>query len=108
MSLYIPTWEEKEEAKKLRFDIFEMVMGIRRPKTLRRVRSFIAILTKDDYKEEPLRLDDFVSELDLPMTIRLMDIFKDEESYLTVKQQVDELCQRNIESYNSANGDATE
>ena len=99
MSLYIPTWEEKKEAKELRADIFEMVMEIRKPEKLKKLRAFVRAFTSDDYKEEPLRLDEFVACMDLPMVVRLMDIFKNEEPHLIVKQQIDELCTRNIEAY---------
>ena len=99
MSLYIPTWEEKKEAKELRADIFEMVMEIRKPEKLKKLRAFVRAFTSDDYKEEPLRLDEFVACMDLPMVVRLMDLFKNEEPNLIVKQQIDELCTRNIEAY---------
>ena len=99
MSLYIPTWEEKKEAKELRADIFEMVMEIRKPEKLKKLRAFVRAFSLDDYKENPLQLDEFVSYLDLPMTVRLIDLFKNEESHLIVKQQIDELCARNIEAY---------
>ena len=89
MRLYIPTWEEEKEAKELRSDIFEMVMKIRKPEKLGKLRAFVRAFTSDDYKEEPLRLDEFVACMDLPMVVRLMDIFKNEEPHLIVKQQID-------------------
>ena len=108
MSLYIPTWEEKKKAKELRSDIFEMVMEIRKPEELRKLRAFVRAFTSDDYKEEPLQLDEFVAYLDLPMVVRLMDLFKNEEPHLIVKQQVDELCTRAIESYSQVEGGEVE
>ena len=51
MSLYIPTWEEKKKAKELRSDIFEMVMKIRKPEKLGKLRAFVRAFTSDDYKE---------------------------------------------------------
>ncbi|MDY4692106.1 MAG: hypothetical protein SO401_00830 [Blautia sp.] len=104
MGLYIPTFEEENEAKELRADIFEMIVKIRRPEELKKLRAFVKAFTKDDYKEEPLQLDEFIAYMDLPMVVRLKDLFKDEEPNLIVKQQVDELCAKAIESYSQAEG----
>lgn len=99
MSLYIPTWEEIQKAKELRSDIFEMVMKIRKPKKLENLKALIRGFSSDDYKEEPLQLDEFVAYLDLPMVVLLRDLFKNENPNLIVKQQIDELCERNIATY---------
>lgn len=101
MSLYIPTWEEKKKAKELRADIFEVVTEIRNPKDLKNLRAVARAISVDKYKEEPLSLNEFVEQLDLPMVIRIKDLFKDEEPWLTTKKQIDELCTRCIDSYMS-------
>ena len=76
-----------------------MIMKIRKPEELEKLKAFIRAFTSDDCKEEPLQLDEFVACIDLPMVVRLMDLFKNEEPHLIAKHQIDELCTRNIEAY---------
>ena len=104
MELYIPTWEDEKAAKELRSDIFEMVMRIRRPEKLGKLKAFVKAFSSDDYKEEPLSLYEFVEYLDFPMLVRLKDLFKDEEPYLITKKQIDELCTRALEGYMNLEG----
>lgn len=102
MSLYIPTHEERKIAKEVRSDIFEAVMKIENPKSLKQIRAVIMAFMGYDCKDMILQLDEFVDYLDLPMVVRLKDLFKDEDPWLTTKKQIDELCTRAIESYAGA------
>lgn len=99
MSLYIPTYEERKIAKEVRSDIFEAVMEIENPEILKHIRAVIMAFIRDDCNDMILQLDEFVDYLDLPMVVRLKDLFKDEEPWTTTKKQIDELCTRAIESY---------
>lgn len=99
MSLYIPTYEECKVAKELRMDIIEMLMEIKDPKILGYVKAVANKFAKDEFKRNPMSLDEFVDYLDFPMVVRLKDLFKDEEPWTTTKKQIDELCTRAIESY---------
>lgn len=104
MELYIPTWEEIETAKKERMDIIDMLMDVKNPKTLEKIKYYVQKFALNDIVKNPLTLDAFVEYLDFPMIVRLMDLFKNEEPYLLAKKQIDELCTRALEEYMNPEG----
>ena len=107
MSLYIPTREERCSAKKERAEIIDIIMNVKKPKTLKKIKAFANALANEEYKEHPLTLDEFVDFLDLPMVVKLMDLFKDEQPGLIASDQINELLSRNISQYMGQEGGET-
>lgn len=101
MSLYIPTLNEQAEADKERSDIFRMLTRIRNPAILKKIKPFIRVFYADELQSRPLTLNEFIAYLDLPMVVRLMDLFEDEKPGLLASDQVKELCERYIEAYST-------
>ena len=108
MSLIIPTFEEREEAKKERANIFEAVAEIQDIKSLRRILIFAVSLAEKESRQVPLRLDYFVESLDFPVIVKLYDIFKNETDKYTANAQVKELLKREIDSYTGADEEEAE
>lgn len=52
-----------------------------------------------EIKNHPLSLDEFVAFLDLPMLVRLSDMFKNEPSEYIVNSQIQQLTNRCLENY---------
>lgn len=106
MSLYIPTWEERCAAKEERAEIIDVIMNIKNPETLKMIKAVANALVTKEYAEYPLTLDEFVDYLDLPMAVKLMDLFKNEKSGITANDQINELLSRYISQYMGPEGGA--
>lgn len=104
MSLYIPTWAERCAAKEERAEIIDIIMNVKKPETLKKIKVFVNSFVTGEYKEYPLTLDEFVDYLDLPMVVKLMDLFKNERSGLTANDQINELLSRYISQYTGQEG----
>lgn len=99
MSLIIPTFEQREAAKKERATIFEAVMQIQDAKSLHNLAVLAKTMEANEIEKKPLSLDEFVAYLDFPMIVRLFDLFKDESSEYTANAQIKELLSGTIDSY---------
>ena len=99
MGLFIPTYEEAQQCKRERMDIIDCIMAIRDPKVLRNIAVFVRTIRGKGIESEPMGLDDFVGMLDLPMAVRLAELFKDEPDKYIVNAQIKELLQKEIGSY---------
>ena len=99
MSLIIPTYEERLENEKERMNIINSIMGMHSTKHLH----ILAVMSKQLYGKEimnqPLSLDEFVNLLELPLLIRLSDIFQKEPSKYLANSQIQELLKNAIETY---------
>ena len=99
MSLYIPTWKERCAAKKERAEIIDTIMNIKKPETLKSIKALAKAFAAKEYKEYPLTLDEFVDCLDLPMMVKLMNLFKNEQPGLAANDQINELLSMYISQY---------
>lgn len=106
MSLIIPTFEEREEAKKERANIFETVTRIKDVDTLQNLSIIAREFAKREANNTPLPLNEFVESLDFPIIARLYDIFKNETDKYTANAQVKELLKREIDRYTGAEEEA--
>lgn len=104
MSLYIPSYEEKEANKKERVEIIDTIMNIQRIESLHSILCIAKTCKEKESAEHPMELNEFVDMLDLPMAIRLMDLFKNEESRYIANSQIKELIADSIASYTGGEG----
>lgn len=99
MSLLIPTYEEKVQNDKERMNIINDIMNIQSTKHLHTLALMSSRFHCDEINNIPLSLNDFVDMLELPVVVRLMDIFEKEPSQYIVNAQMMELLKKAIESY---------
>lgn len=102
MSLYIPTFEERVKIEQERNNIINAITHINDMKSLHHLSIVARQHELDELERQPLRLDDFVNMLDLPMQIRLMELFKDESSKYVANNQIKELLAIGIDTYTGA------
>ena len=100
MNLITPTLEEREKLKKERMEIIDSIMKIQELKPLHHLAVITRQIQYDSATKIPLRLDEFVEMLEVPMIIRLYDLFKNEEDGLVVNDQMKELLARMIDRIN--------
>ena len=100
MGLIIPSYEERREMDKTRMEIINSIMQIQNKKHLNTHGKCIYDL--------PLPLNEFVDMLELPMIVRLMDLFKDENSAYFANKQIKELLSKAIDSYTGADEEEEE
>lgn len=102
MSLIIPNYEERRKMDETRMEIINSIMQIQNAKHLH----ILAVMARTYYGEciydLPLPLNEFVDTLKLPMIVRLMDLFKDENPAYFANAQIKELLSRAIDSYTGA------
>lgn len=102
MSLIIPSMEERWEMDKTRMEIINAIMHIQNAKHLR----ILAVIARTYYGEciyeLPLPLNEFVDMLDLPIIVKMMDLFKDEDPAYYANRQIKELLGNAIGSYTGA------
>lgn len=105
MSLIIPDWEERQQIDKERMEIIKSVMRIQNAKELH----VLAVMARQYYADSlydlPLSLNDFVEMLDLPMLVRLSDLFKDEDTAYLANRQIKECLDRAMASYAGSDKD---
>ena len=99
MALCIPTWEEREEAKRECAEIFEAVMEIQNPKVLHRAAVFVRALMLKDSANYPMSLVDFVDMLEPEMIVKMRELFKDESDQYMVNAHIKELLERTWSMY---------
>lgn len=99
MSLIIPSLEECQQIYKERMEIINSIMRIQSVKELH----ILAVIAKkyhaDSLYDLPLSLNAFVDMLDLPMIVRLQDLFKEEDTAYLANAQIKELLNKAISSY---------
>lgn len=99
MSLIIPSLEERQQINKERMEIVDSIMHIQSVKELH----MLAVIAKKYYADSlydlPLSLNDFVDMLDLPMLVRLQDLFKEEDTAYLANAQIKELLSKAIGLY---------
>lgn len=99
MSLIIPTLEETMQMKRERMEIIDSVMKIKDPKSLHILAVVANKYYVDCIRELPLTLNEFIDMLDLPMIIRLSDLFEGEDSHYLANMQIKELLCTAMERY---------
>ncbi len=108
MGLIIPSYEERREMDKTRMEIINSIMQIQNKKHL----NTLAVMAKTYHGkciyDLPLPLNEFVDMLELPMIVRLMDLFKDENSAYFANKQIKELLSKAIDSYTGADEEEEE
>lgn len=81
-------------------EIIDSIMNIQKLKPLHRLAVIERQIQYDSVTKIPLGLDEFVEMLEVPMIIRLYDLFKNEEDGLVVNDQMKELLARTIDRIN--------
>lgn len=99
MALYIPTLEERNEAKRERAEIFDAVMNIQNPKLLHRIAVFTRAIMLKDSADHPMSLDEFADFLEPEMIVKMRELFKDESDQYIVNAQIKELLERSWATY---------
>lgn len=107
MSLIIPTYEQREAAKKERATIFESIMQIQDAKMLHNLAVIARTMEVNHSENKPLTLDEFVAFLDLPMIVRLSDLFKDEPDKYIANAQIKELLAGAVQGYTGSDEEVT-
>lgn len=99
MSMIIPTYEERQQIEKERMHIIDSIMQIQNVKQLH----MLAVMAKKYYADSiydlPLPLDQFVQLLDLPVLIKMQELFKGESTELWANRQIKELLDTEIDRY---------
>lgn len=106
MGLIIPTLEESEQMKRERMDIIDSIMHIQNVRKLHILAVMARKYYADDIYDLPLPLNDFVEMLDLPIIVKMMDLFKEEDSKLWVNRQIKELLSNAIDKYTGIEQDS--
>lgn len=99
MSLYIPTYEDERAIREVRADILDCIMRVQRVEALKKIYACAHTHERMEFDEHVISLSDFVSLLDIPMQIRLFDVFKTEPEGLIVSDQIKELLSNSIQAY---------
>lgn len=99
MSLYIPTYEESQEIKKVRADIIERIMEVQRVDELKKIYVCADTYARMEFDEHVMNLSDFVAFLDIPIQMKLFDAFKSEPEGLIASDQIKELLSNSIQAY---------
>lgn len=107
MSLIIPSYEQKEAARKERAMIFEAVMQIQDASKLHKLATVAKTMEARESDKKPLPLDEFIAFLDFPMIVRLADLFKDEPEKYIANAQIKELLTQEIERYTGIDREET-
>lgn len=105
MSLIIPTQEERKQMERERMDIINAVMNIQSVRELHILAVMARKYYSDSIKDLPLPLDVFVDLLELPMIVKLADLFKNEDSKYWANSQIKELLEDAINKYIGAEGE---
>lgn len=105
MSLIIPTQEERKQIERERMDIINAIMNIQSVRELHILAVMARKYYSDSIKDLPLPLDVFVDLLELPMIVKLADLFKNEDSQYWANSQIKELLEDAINKYIGAEGE---
>lgn len=97
MSLFIPTYEQQQANKLERAEILHTIQEIQDTKSLHHISILAKTILSQEIKTHPMSLDDFIAFTDLPMLVRLMDLYKDEPANLIANSQIQELLHRAID-----------
>lgn len=102
MALIIPSYEERREMDKTRMEIINSIMQIQNAKHLQTLAVMARTYYGNCIYDLPLPLNEFVDMLELPMIVRLADLFKDENPAYFANVQIKELLSKAIDSYTGA------
>ncbi len=102
MSLIIPTYEEHLQIEKERMSIINSIMQIQSVEELHILSVMANKYYADSIRDLPLPLDVFVDLLDLPILIRMADLFRKEDPDLWANKQIKELLAKAIDNYTGA------
>lgn len=86
-------------------EIIDTIMMIQDLCSLRILEKMARRMLCDSVKQIPVRLDEFIELLDMPMIIRLYDLFKNEEDGYIANDQMKELLSRMIDRYTGTDGE---
>ena len=89
--LRIPTLEERDQNKNERAEIIDCIMQMQSTTALHNLRIMARTMMYSEAREKPMALNEFVDMLDLPMIVKISELFKDESEEYMASGQIKEL-----------------